>query len=320
MSRHIFISYNWNDSDDVNRLDNLFLRFQIQLTRDIRDLEYNANIHDFMDTIKLHDKLIIYVSDSYLRSVNCMYEASQAMSMKSKTVIIIKKGTKLFDPVDKMGLKNYWEERMQKISQMDPDDFQQEIDDTKVAYNCISAFIDFIKQDNRMNDEALDFDALLNILQVEKAYPNIITKSVYDWVSKCPRAKLFDVLEIINDLYNSNTIEISEFPNIPDNENDFLFKGIRFENEINGITMTLSITNKRSGIVNTIPYSHLVEIEENNIRSDHHAKYYFRCENPSKKQEWIELCNNSKYRDLNDEENMLLATGYTDTFRIIIHF
>ncbi|WP_164918980.1 toll/interleukin-1 receptor domain-containing protein [Caproiciproducens sp. NJN-50] len=77
MEKRIFLSYNWNDTKDVNRLDNLFSRFQIHLTRDIRDLKYNANIHNFMDGIRKHDKLILYVSDSYLRSVNCMYEASQ---------------------------------------------------------------------------------------------------------------------------------------------------------------------------------------------------------------------------------------------------
>ncbi len=320
MSRRIFLSYSWDNSNDVNRLDNLFSRFQIQLTRDIRDLKYNANIHDFMDTIKLHDKLILYVSDSYLRSVNCMYEASQAMAMKDNVIIIIKKGTKLFDATDKMDLENYWEKKSQKISQMDLANFQQEINDAKEAYNSISKFIDFVKQDNRMNDEALDFDALLDILQVEKAYPNIITKSVYDWIAKYPQAKLFDVLALIHDLYSSTNIEFSEFPNIPDNESTFMFQGIRFESEINGISLFLSVTHKKSGVINTIPYSHLVAIEENNNRSGHHAKYYFYCENPSKKQEWMELRNSSKYRVLNAEEKMLIAKGYEDTFRIIIHF
>lgn len=319
VGRRIFLSYNWDNSDDANRLDNLFSRFQIQLTRDIRDLEYNANIHDFMDTIKLHDKLILYVSDSYLRSVNCMYEASQAMDMKDEAMIIIKRGTKLFDATDKMDLENYWEKKFQQISQMDPSSFQQEINDTKIAYNSISAFVDFVKQGNRMNDEALDFDALLGILQVEKAYPKVITKPVYDWIAKYPRAKLFDVLGLIHDLYKSTTIEISEFPNIPDNEAVFMFQGIRFESEINGISLLLSISHK-SGTVNTILYSHLVAIEENDNRSDRHAKYYFYCENPSKKQKWMELRDSSKYRVLSTEEKALIDEGYEDIFRIIIRF
>ena len=320
MGRSIFLSYSWDNSDDVNRLDNLFSRFQIQLTRDIRDLKYNANIHDFMDTIKLHDKLILYVSDSYLRSVNCMYEASQAMAMKDNVIIIIKKGTKLFDVTDKMDLEKYCEKKVEKISQMDSAKFRQEINDTKLVNNSIGTFIDFVKQDNRMNNEALDFDALLDILQVEKAYPNIITKSVYDWIAKYSQARLFDVLALIHDLYSSTYIEFSEFPNILDNEGTFLFQGIRFEREINGITLFLSVTHKKSGEICTLAYSHLVAIEENNYRSAHHAKYYFHCENPSKKQEWMELRNSSEYRVSHTEEKMLIDKGYVDTFRIIVHF
>lgn len=60
MDKKIFISYNWDDIEKINYIDSIFSRFQINLTRDIRDLKYNTNIHLFMDSIKDHDKLIIY--------------------------------------------------------------------------------------------------------------------------------------------------------------------------------------------------------------------------------------------------------------------
>ena len=169
VSKRIFISYSWTDTDDINRLDNQFLRFQIKLTRDIRDLTYNTSIHNFMDTIQQHDKLILYVSDSYLRSINCMYEASQALEMKDKVVLILKKGTRVFSPEDKIDLINYWKDKLQKFSQTDPKRLKSEIDDITIAYNCISDFIDFVKQDNRMDNQNLDFDTLLDLLKVEKA-------------------------------------------------------------------------------------------------------------------------------------------------------
>ena len=92
MNKRIFLSYCWSDSEDVNSIDSKFSRFGIHLTRDLRDLKYNTNIHQFMDGIKKHDKIIIYVSNSYLQSVNCMYEASQIFDIKDRVVFILKKG------------------------------------------------------------------------------------------------------------------------------------------------------------------------------------------------------------------------------------
>ena len=111
----IFLSYCSADNHDINRIDNLFLRFNIKVTRDIRDLAYNADIHKFMDKVKTHDKIILYVSDSYLKSVNCMYEGAQVLDMQDRVIIILKKGTKLFGVDDKKNLISYWEEKMDNI-------------------------------------------------------------------------------------------------------------------------------------------------------------------------------------------------------------
>ena len=211
----IFLSYCSADNHDINRIDNLFLRFNIKVTRDIRDLAYNADIHKFMDKVKTHDKIILYVSDSYLKSVNCMYEGAQVLDMQDRVIIILKKGTKLFGVDDKKNLISYWEEKMDNILQSDPVQFQSEIADTRLAQQSIAKFIDFVIDNKRMDDENLEFETLLDSLQVQKKYPTIINKYVYSWIVKYPKAKLFDVLTLVGDLYKSKTIELSEFPNIP---------------------------------------------------------------------------------------------------------
>ena len=163
--RRIFLSYSWDDKTEANHIDNIFMRFNIELTRDIRDLKYDVNIHAFMDNLQKHDKLLLFVSDSYLRSVNCMYEAAKALDIPEKIVIIVKEGVNLWDVGYKAELLSYWEQEYQKTSTWDAIYFQQEIEDTKLAYSSIGRFIDFAKQNIRMNENTLDFDILFKELQ-----------------------------------------------------------------------------------------------------------------------------------------------------------
>lgn len=146
MSSNIFISYCWDDFDRVNCIDNIFNRFGIHLIRDIRNLDYDTNIHRFMDKITEHEKIIVYLSDSYLKSLNCMYEAAQILKRKDKFTIIIKKGTKIFKVEDKENLIRYWKEKYEEIVNKDIVKFREEIADTKIAYDTISEFIDFVKK------------------------------------------------------------------------------------------------------------------------------------------------------------------------------
>lgn len=319
MDTSIFLSYSWADKGDINRIDNLFSRFNIKVTRDIRDLAYNTDIHKFMDGVKAHDKIILYVSDSYLKSVNCMYEGSQVLGMQDRVTVIVKKGTKLFEVDDKKNLIDYWDQKVAEILQLDPAQFQSEIADTRLAQQSVAKFIDFVKEKYRMNDEDLEFEALLDSLQIQKKYPTIINKYVYSWIAKYPKAKLFDVLTLICDLYESKTIELSEFPNIPVNETFFFFKSIQFEPERNGITLRLTVTDRNNGKEDVIAVARLVGIAENPMRSRYHSKFYFYCENPSKKQRYMEL-KAMDHKFLSDADKRILLDGYEDVYRAIIHF
>lgn len=323
--KKIFLSYCWHDHEAVNRLDNALVRFGIQITRDIRDLDYDANIHHFMDSISTYDKIILYVSDSYLRSVNCMYEVSQALKAPEKIVVIVHQGAKIFNQSDKEDIVNYWENAYSTLCEKNTDYYRQETEDTKIALDTITHFIDFLKQGNRMNDKTIDFCTLLNRLQVDVKYPTILTQHVYNWIANSQKAQLVDVLTLIDDLYRSTSIIFSEYPNIPNKENSYLFKAIEFLPNMNGINLIIKCTDIKSGEEVPFSYPRMVYIEENSMRSDVHSKFYFYCENPAKKQRFMELLERKQNlhlncKDFSEDDQRLLSRGYIDVYRIIIRF
>lgn len=319
-SKSIFISYSWDDKEEVNRIDSHFTRFGINLIRDIRELAYNSSIRDFMKRIGTCDKVILYISENYLKSVNCMYEASQVLEIKEKFVLIVKKGTQLYGPAEKKRFIDYWKEKYSEISKMDEQDFKNEIEDTKIAYNTIAKFIDRLTEDLRMNDEKLDFDELFDNLEIEKKFPSIITKEVYNWIGKYENLNYSTIVNLVYDLLQSTKIRISEYPNIPDNEFYCFFERINFGVNINGININIHAKDKDSGNNIAIIYPSIIRIEENTMGSAIHSKYCLSCENASKKQKYNELINSKKYEELNSEDQDLIVGGYKDDYRIIVLF
>ena len=71
---NIFISYSWEDEKTTNKLDNFFRNKKIELIRDKKELSYKSNIKEFMKKIRKSDFTILLISDSYLKSMPCMYE------------------------------------------------------------------------------------------------------------------------------------------------------------------------------------------------------------------------------------------------------
>lgn len=321
--KKIFLSYCWRDIEAINKLDNMFTRFNISITRDIRDLDYNANIHQFMDTVSTYDKILMYISNDYLRSVNCMYEAAQALNAPEKIVVVLQQGTKIFNPEDKENLIEYWKNKYTLLCEKNQDHYKQEIENTKIAVDIVVPLIDFITQEKRMFNDGLSFGTLLNSLQVEMCYSTILTKNVVNWISHNPKQALWAVLDLISDLYDSTFVVFSEYPNIPDNEKRYLFKKIAFSQNISGINLSIVCTDIKSGEDVFFECSRLIEIEENSMRSDVHSKFYFHCENPSKKQHFNELLDRKQsleFKAFTTEEQELLSCGYLDTYRITIYF
>jgi len=116
--KKIFLSYCGKDDKIVNTIDMKLQEFGLEITRDRRNLHYKASIRKFMQSLKNHDYVIIVISDSYLKSKNCMFEIGELLKekdYKSKTLQIILPDADIFDDNHKYHYIEYWESETKKM-------------------------------------------------------------------------------------------------------------------------------------------------------------------------------------------------------------
>lgn len=80
--KNLFLSYCQKDSDIANLIEDGLaphISGKAKISRDIRDVEYHESFKKFMQTIEIHDFVIMLVSDHYLKSRNCMFEVLEVI-------------------------------------------------------------------------------------------------------------------------------------------------------------------------------------------------------------------------------------------------
>ena len=70
----VFISYNHSDKSLAERIESDIEVIGLQIIRDDRELKYTDDIESYMKSIRYCDYALVLVSDSFLKSVACMYE------------------------------------------------------------------------------------------------------------------------------------------------------------------------------------------------------------------------------------------------------
>ena len=75
----IFLSYCWFNTEQANKIFDDLRITGINISRDIFDAPYHTNLLDYMKGIKSHHYAITLISDSYLKSQNCMREVVELM-------------------------------------------------------------------------------------------------------------------------------------------------------------------------------------------------------------------------------------------------
>lgn len=119
MKNTIFLSYSWKDKSTADAIDRDLRKFGLNIKKDERDLKYKSDIKKFMTSLKESDFIIPLISDSYLRSPNCMFEIGELLKMenyKSKTLQIILPDAKIFKIHDKYDYLNYWQKEYLYLS------------------------------------------------------------------------------------------------------------------------------------------------------------------------------------------------------------
>ena len=156
--KKIFVSYNWEDSEVVDEIDNFFLSIGLPLIRDKKELQYKSSIKEFMKKIRDTDYVIMIISDSFLKSSNCMYEVLELVkeeNYKNRTLQVLLPNAKIFSPSDKFHYIEHWKNEYKnlnnKIEKIDITDGNVLVRELKHIGNIksnIGEFLEFISDEN----------------------------------------------------------------------------------------------------------------------------------------------------------------------------
>lgn len=156
--KKIFISYNWEDSQIVDEIDNFFISIGLPLIRDKKEMEYKSSIKDFMKKIRDTDYVIMVISDSFLKSSNCMYEVLELVKeedYKNRTLQVLLPNAKVFSPSEKFKYIEYWKNEYRnlnnKIKKIDFSDGNVLVKELKHIGNIksnIGDFLEFLSDEN----------------------------------------------------------------------------------------------------------------------------------------------------------------------------
>lgn len=156
--RKIFLSYRRTDKSIVDNIDEALQRPEFKITRDERDLDHKKNITEFVGTLQQHDFIVTVISDSYLKSKNCLLEIDKLMKMrdyKRKTLQIILADARIFDTFGIQEYINYWQNEKDKLQdilniKLTPENIDLINEDIKVHDEIITnllKFLSFIKKE-----------------------------------------------------------------------------------------------------------------------------------------------------------------------------
>lgn len=114
----VFLSYNWHDAEIADRIDHhLSAVLGITIKRDVRDIGVWKSIREFMKSIRQQDYAILIISDSYLKSKNCMFEVTELMKEQEyinrifPAVVV----DDIYDPLTRAKYISYWQQECKKL-------------------------------------------------------------------------------------------------------------------------------------------------------------------------------------------------------------
>ena len=118
----IYISYAWGGESEeiVDLLDAELQEKELKLIRDKRDLGYKGSIVEFMKDIGKGNKIIVVISEKYLKSENCMFELTQIYENKdfAKRIFpIVLEDSDIYSPVSRIKYIKYWNDKIAELDE-----------------------------------------------------------------------------------------------------------------------------------------------------------------------------------------------------------
>ena len=179
-TKTIFLSYCQKDSDIADLIDERLgslVKGKATISRDIRDVKYHESFKKFMQSIEHHDFVITIISDSYMKSRNCMYEVLEVVKdsdFANKLVFIVLKnedvkyyknkpsmdiGTDVYSAKGQTNYSIYWKQQEQ--------DLQKQIDDLGDPTYALTQ----IKEKSHIQKILLDLPEFIEFVRDSKSIP-----------------------------------------------------------------------------------------------------------------------------------------------------
>ncbi|MNC05590.1 hypothetical protein D3C75_530790 [compost metagenome] len=114
----IFLSYSWKNENVADILDIWFKTRNIILQRDVRDVEYRNSIKEFMKKVRKSDYVLLVISESYLKSANCMFELTEFLKdddYRKRWLPLVHEDTSIFTESGRIRYIRYWQDEYKKL-------------------------------------------------------------------------------------------------------------------------------------------------------------------------------------------------------------
>jgi len=180
IEKKVFLSYCGKDETVVNDIDNKLQELGLKITRDKRNLKFKEDLKKFMQSLKKHGYIITIISDSFLKSKNCMYEIGKLLekrNYKLKTLQIILPDAEIFDDIKKYKYLEHWKsckEELEKkisnnLSRENINTIKKDIEEHDDIISNLPKFLDFVTSERGMLLSDLEVSGYQTLLEhIEK--------------------------------------------------------------------------------------------------------------------------------------------------------
>lgn len=173
----IFLSYSWSDVEMADRIDKYLSGLSgVTVKRDVRDIGPWKSIREFMVGIRQQDYAVLIISDSYLKSKNCMFEVTELMKEREyeARIFSVVVESDIYDSIKRNRYISYWEQECDKleaaIRKINPENAVEQAADLKCYKNIASSIGEFLSiVADRNNPDIVDVEE-----QIEKVIKPVL--------------------------------------------------------------------------------------------------------------------------------------------------
>ena len=115
----VFLSYSWADQVVADEIEAAFTAEGVYLARDVRDAPYRQDLPAFMQRLGRARHVVMLVSDTYLKSRNCMYEVLEFLAhggFEARALpVVLPNATGIFDAARSLEYLEFWDRRAREV-------------------------------------------------------------------------------------------------------------------------------------------------------------------------------------------------------------